>query len=381
MQKMFNTPELKTLKETVKKWIDDDIRPNYEVWEKEGIVPRSIWDRAGTQGLLCVTQDEKYGGLGLDFRFSALIYHELFKAGFASLGVGFAVHSDLVGNYISHFGDEAQKDKYLPRLISGENIGAIAMTEPGTGSDLASIKTKGELKGEKWIINGQKTFISNGIHCDLAIVVVRTDTVPNKPHLGLSLFVIEKETNGFTKGTRLKKLGLHAQDTSELIFENCEIPQINLIGNRGEAFLYLMKNLGVERLGIGIMSMGQAQGAFEQTVRYTKERNVFNKPVAAFQNTRFKLAEISTNLNVGYAFLNQCIEQYINGDDVTIPASQAKLWTSETGQKIIDECLQLHGGYGYMDEYPISRFYRDCRVQRIYGGTSEIMKEVISRAI
>jgi acyl-CoA dehydrogenase len=373
--------ELSDYQQLLKKWINDEISPHYEQWEKDGIIPREVWLKAGAQGILCSTQDEKFGGLGVDFQFPALLYQELFRAGFAALGVGLAVHSDLVANYLSHFGNEEQKMRWLPKMVSGECIGAIAMTEPGTGSDLAAIQTKAILKNGQWVINGQKTFISNGIHSDLVIVVARTDTIPEKPHAGISLFLVERNTLGFSRGQRLKKLGLHAQDTAELIFEDCTIPEANLLGKRGEGFLYLMKNLGVERLGIAVMSLAQARGAFEVTLKYIQERKAFGKSIASFQNTRFKMAEMLTELDVGEAFLQQCIQKHCKKQDITISASQAKLWASEKGQQIVDTCLQLHGGYGYMDEYVISRFFRDSRVQRIYGGTSEIMKEVISRQL
>lgn len=378
---LLDDDHLKSLHQTVQSWITTEIAPHYEKWEEAGIVPREVWKKAGDLGFLCATQTEIHGGLGVDFRYSALIYHELFRAGFAALGVGFAVHSDLVANYISHFGNEEQKQKWLPKMATGNMIGAIAMTEPGTGSDLANIQTKAELKNGQWILNGQKTFISNGINSDLVVVVARTDKIENKPHAGISLFVVENGAKGFAKGKQLKKMGLHAQDTSELIFENCAIPEGNLLGKRGEGFLYLMKNLGVERLGIAVMSQAQARGAFELTLKYINERQVFGKTVGSFQNTRFKMAEMATDLEVGYAFLKLCIEDHNQKKDITVQASKAKLWTSEKGQTIIDHCLQFHGGYGYMDEYAISRFYRDSRVQRIYGGTSEIMKEVIARGI
>lgn len=368
-----------SFKATLTKWIDQEVSPHYEEWEQEGMVPREVWLKAGELGLLCPTQVEQYGGLGVDFQFSALLYHELFRMGFAALGVGFAVHSDLVANYLSHFGNEDQKMRWLPKMATGESIGAIAMTEPGTGSDLAAIQTKAILKDDKWILNGQKTFISNGINADLVVVVARTDTIVDKPHAGISLFVVERHSPGFLRGKRLKKMGLHAQDTAELIFDNCEIPEANMLGKQGEGFKYLMKNLGTERLGIAVMSMAQARGAFELTLKYINERKAFGKTIGSFQNTRFKMAEMLTDLDVGNAFIQECIQIHCQNKDITIKASQAKLWASEKGQQIIDACLQLHGGYGYMDEYTISRFSRDGRVQRIYGGTSEIMKEVISR--
>lgn len=368
-----------SFKHILTKWIQQEVAPHYEEWEKEGIVPRDVWLKAGAQGILCPTQEEKYGGMGVDFQYSALIYHELFRMGFAALGVGFAVHSDLVANYLSHFGTEDQKMRWLPKMSSGESIGAIAMTEPGTGSDLAAIQTKAVLTDGKWILNGQKTFISNGINADLVVVVARTDTIVDKPHGGISLFVVERHSPGFSRGNRLKKMGLHAQDTAELVFENCEIPEANMLGKQGEGFKYLMKNLGTERLGIAVMSMAQARGAFELTLKYINERKAFGKTIGSFQNTRFKMAEMLTDLDVGNAFIQECIQIHCHNKDITIKASQAKLWASEKGQQIIDSCLQLHGGYGYMDEYTISRFFRDNRVQRIYGGTSEIMKEVISK--
>lgn len=376
---LLDDEHLKSLQQSVSQWIKTDISPYYESWENSGIIPRSVWAKAGSLGFLCPTQEINFGGAGVDFRYSALIYHELFRAGFAALGVGFAVHSDLVANYLSYFGNHDQKEKWLPKMAKGELIGAIAMTEPEVGSDLANIQTKAEFKNGKWTLNGQKTFISNGINSDLVIVVARTDKVENKPHLGISLFVVEAHTNGFTKGKHLKKMGLHAQDTSELIFTNCEVSEENLLGKRGEGFYYLMKNLGTERLGIAVMSLAQARGAYDLTLKYINERRVFGKSLVTFQNTKFQMAEIVTNLDVGVAFLEKCIRKYNQQVDITIDASKAKLWCSEISGKIIDSCVQFHGGYGFMDEYLISRIYRDCRVQRIYGGTSEIMKEIIAR--
>jgi len=305
----------------------------------------------------------------------------LMKAGASATAVGFAVHSDLTANYINHFGTHEQKLKWIPDMACGKKIGAIAMTEPAVGSDLANISTKAELVGDQWVLNGQKTFISNGMSADIIVVVARTEATPGKPHAGISLFVVERDTPGFSSGNCFNKLGLKAQDTCELFFENCKVPKENLLGKAGEGFVYLMKNLGIERLGIAVMCMGQALGAFETTLKYTSERKAFGRQIASFQNSKYKLAEMKMNLDVGYAYIQKCYREFLEGKDITVSASSAKLWASEMSSKLIDDCLQLHGGYGYMDEYLISRLYRDNRVQRIYGGTSEIMKEVIAKSI
>ncbi len=378
---LFEDDQILEFQDTIDKWITNSVTPNHPSWEKQGIMPRQVWCEAGELGLLCLTQEEKYGGLGLDFRYSAIIYHQLMKAGASATAVGFAVHSDLTANYINHFGTHEQKLKWIPDMACGKKIGAIAMTEPAVGSDLANISTKAELVGDQWVLNGQKTFISNGMSADIIVVVARTEATPGKPHAGISLFVVERDTPGFSSGNCFNKLGLKAQDTCELFFENCKVPKENLLGKAGEGFVYLMKNLGIERLGIAVMCMGQALGAFETTLKYTSERKAFGRQIASFQNSKYKLAEMKMNLDVGYAYIQKCYREFLEGKDITVSASSAKLWASEMSSKLIDDCLQLHGGYGYMDEYLISRLYRDNRVQRIYGGTSEIMKEVIAKSI
>lgn len=369
--------ELRAFQQTFRKWVEKEIVPHHPEWEKQGCVPRELWLKAGEQGYLCVTQGEAYGGLGLDFRYAALEMEELARV--CATGVGFSLHSDIVAPYIERYGSEEQKQRWLPKMASGEIIGAIAMSEPGTGSDLQGIQTKAVLDGDHWVLNGSKTFISNGLSCDLVIVVARTEE--GEGYQSQSLIVVEAESPGFQRGKRLEKMGLHAQDTAELHFEDCRVPKDNLLGERGAGFFYLMQQLARERLLIAIGSVAGAKAALEMTVGYVKERKAFGKPIAHFQNTRFKVAEMATEVALGEAFVDRCIQTFMQGEEDAVQASMAKWWTSEMLGRVVDEGVQLHGGYGYMMEYPIARAYLDARVQRIYGGTTEIMKEIIARAL
>lgn len=370
--------ELRAFQQTFRKWVEKEVKPFHAEWEKVGCVPRELWRKAGEQGYLCISQSEEYGGLGLDFRYAAVVMEELCYA--QASGVGFALHSDIVAPYIESFGSEEQKKRWLPGMAKGELIGAIAMSEPGTGSDLQGIQTRAVLDGDEWVINGSKTFISNGLTCDLCIVVCRTED-DAKGANAQSLIVVEKDAPGFARGRRLEKIGLHAQDTAELHFEDCRVPKENLLGERGAGFLYLMQKLAQERLIIAVGCVAGAKAALDMTTSYTKDRKAFGKPIAHFQNTRFKLAEMATEIAVGEAFVDQCVRRLAAGENIPVEASMAKYWTSEMLARVVDEGVQLHGGYGYMSEYPISKAYVDARVQRIYGGTTEIMKEIIARSL
>lgn len=363
-------------RDAVRKFCDREVAPNAGKWDKQGVLPKEFWLKAGRQGLLCPQVPEKYGGAGGDFYFNAIIDEEFAYSG-ASGVVGCSVHSDIVCGYILSFGSEEQKRTWLPKMISGEVITAIAMTEPTAGSDLQSIRTTAVRDGDDYVINGSKTFITNGQTSDLVIVVAKTD--PGKGAKGISLFLVEADREGFSRGRNLEKIGLKGQDTSELFYQDVRVPAANLLGGEGRGFVQMMQELPQERLGLAVGAAGASQKAYDITLEYVRERKVFGKPVAEFQNTRFKLAEIKTQLAVGWAFIDQCLKKHVSGELGVDQAAMAKLWLSEMQGRVLDECVQLHGGYGYMSEYLIARMYVDARVQRIYGGTSEIMKEIISR--
>ncbi|MEA1012959.1 acyl-CoA dehydrogenase family protein [Sphingosinicella sp. LY1275] len=363
-------------REQVRKFFERELTPHLESWEQAGITPRAFWNKCGDAGLLCPTVPEEYGGLGLDFGFNAVIDEELAYAGSTS---GMTLHSDIVADYIVAYGSEAQKLHWLPRMVSGETVTAIAMTEPGAGSDLQGIKTVARRDGDDYVVNGSKTYITNGQHADLTIVVAKTD--PALGAKGTSLILVEAEREGYAKGRNLDKIGFHSQDTSELFFHDVRVPATNLLGGEGQGFAYLMNQLPQERLSIACSAQGSAQRAFDEAVRFTKERKAFGKTVFDFQNTKFSLADMATRLQVGWAHLDWAIKRHIAGELTAAEASAAKLWHTELQGEICDAALQLHGGAGYMNEYLIARLWRDARVTRIFGGTSEIMKEVVSRSI
>ncbi|TAL66224.1 MAG: acyl-CoA dehydrogenase [Burkholderiaceae bacterium] len=375
------SPDHEAFRDSFHRFLDKEIAPHHEAWEEQGYVDREVWRKAGANGFLCMTLPEEYGGAGADKLYSVAQMEELARGGFT--GIGFGLHSEIVAPYILHYGTEAQKKKYLPLLASGEMVGAIAMTEPAAGSDLQGVKSTALKQPDgSYLLNGSKTFITNGWHADLVIVVAKTD--PAAGAKGTSLLLVERGMPGFEKGKRLKKLGLKAQDTSELFFDNVRVPFDNLLGgaaqeNRG--FICLMEQLPWERLQIAITAVASAQAAIDWTVAYVKERKVFGQPVAAYQNTRYALAELQTEVQVARVFVDKCCELITQGKLDTATASMAKYWCSDLQCKVMDECVQLFGGYGYMWEYPITRAYADARVQRIYGGTNEVMKEVISRAM
>ena len=364
-------------RDSVAKFFEQEAVPFHAQWEKDGHVSRELWRKAGQAGLLCAPIPEQYGGAGADFLYSAVVIEEICKRGLS--GIGFSLHSDIVAPYILHYGSEAQKQRYLPRMVSGELIGAIAMTEPGAGSDLQGVKTTAILDGDHYVINGSKTFITNGYLADLVIVVAKTD--PSAGAKGTSLFLVEAGTPGFAKGKRLEKVGMKAQDTSELFFQDVRVPKENLLGQAGMGFAYLMQELPQERLTVGLGAIANAEAALSWTLDYTRERKAFGRAVADFQNTRFKLAEMATELQIGRVFVDRCLELHLNGKLDVPTAAMLKYWGTDLQCKVLDECVQLHGGYGYMWEYPVARSWADARVQRIYAGSNEIMKEIIARSL
>ncbi|MDB5283441.1 MAG: acyl-CoA dehydrogenase [Bacteroidota bacterium] len=380
MERNIYNEEHKMFAQSLRDFIAKEVLPNNAKWEKAQMVSRESWLKFGEAGYLCMQIDEQYGGLGIkDFRYNALVTEELARTGSAGPAVGYPLHSDIVSPYIDHYGTEATKKKWLPKMISGEAIGAIAMTEPGAGSDLQAIRTTAVDKGDYYLVNGSKTFITNGYLSDIAVVAVKTD--PAKGAKGTSLLLMEAASKGFSKGKPFEKIGLHAQDTCELFFENVEVPKENLIGKEGEGFKYMMTELSQERLMVALSAIGAAEGALQKTIQYTKERNAFGKQIAEFQNTRFKLAEMATEVAIGRTFADRCLELHSDKKLDQATASMAKYWLTDLQSKVADICLQLHGGYGYIWEYDVARAWADARVQRIYAGTNEIMKELIARNV
>ena len=363
-------------RDQVRRFFERELTPNRQRWEEAGIVDRGFWTKCGEAGLLCPTVREAHGGLGLDFGYNAVIDEELAYAGSTA---GITLHSDIVADYLVHYGSDAQKARWLPRMISGETVTAIAMTEPGAGSDLQGIRTTATRDGGDYIVNGSKTYITNGQTADLIIVAVKTDAALGAR--GTSLILVEADRPGYARGRNLDKIGMHSQDTSELFFNDVRVPASNLLGAEGMGFAYLMNQLPQERLSIACSAQGAAQRAFDEALSFTRERKAFGKPVFEFQNTKFTLADMATKLQVGWAHLDWLIPRHIAGKLTAAEASAAKLWHTELQFEICDAALQLHGGAGYMNEYLIARLWRDARVTRIFGGTSEIMKEVISRSL
>jgi len=369
--------EHELFRDSVRKFLEREAAPFHGQWEKQGHIDRQLWSKAGEQGLLCSHLPEEYGGMAVDFLYSAIVIEEISRLGLT--GIGFSLHSDIVAPYILHYGSEALKQKYLPQLISGERVTAIAMTEPGAGSDLQGVKTTAVLDGDEYVINGSKTFITNGYLADLVIVVAKTD--PKAGAKGTSLFLVEAGTPGFAKGKRLEKVGMKAQDTSELFFQDVRVPKVNLLGQAGMGFAYLMQELPQERLTVAIAALSAAEAALQWTLDYTRERKAFGQAIADFQNTRFKLAEMATEIQIGRVFIDRCLELHLQGKLDVPTAAMAKYWATDLQCKVLDECVQLHGGYGFMWEYPVARAWADARVQRIYAGTNEIMKEIIARSL
>jgi acyl-CoA dehydrogenase len=370
------TPEHDQFRDSVRRFFERELIPHLTRWEEEGIIDRAFWTKAGEAGLLCPTVPEEYGGPGLDFGFNAVIDEELAYAGSTA---GITLHSDIVADYLVAYGSEEQKKHWLPRMVSGETATAIAMTEPGAGSDLQGIRTTARRDGNHYVLNGSKTYITNGQHADLVIVVAKTD--PAAGAKGVSLILVEADREGYARGRNLDKIGFHSQDTSELFFDDVRVPITNCLGEEGMGFAYLMNQLPQERLSIACAAQAAAQRAFDEAVKFTKERKAFGKTVFDFQNTKFTLADLAAKLQVGWAHLDWAIARHVAGELTAAEASAAKLWHTELQWEACDASLQLHGGAGYMNEYLIARLWRDARVTRIFGGTNEIMKEVVSRSI
>jgi len=368
--------DLNVFRDQVRKFFDKALTPNLDRWEEAGIVDREFWRACGEAGLLCPTVPEAYGGLGLDFRYNAVIDEELAYAGSSA---GITLQSDIVADYLVHYGSEEQKQKWLPGMVSGEVITAIAMTEPGAGSDLRGVRTTAKRDGNHYVVSGSKTYITNGQNADLVVVVAKTD--PDAGSKGVSLILVETDRDGFKRGRNLDKIGQSSADTSELFFEEVRVPITNCLGQEGQGLPYLMMQLPQERLNIAVSAQAGAQRAFDEGVKFTKERKAFGQTVFDFQNTRFTLAGLSAKLQAGWAHLDWAIARHLQGKLTAAEASAAKLFHTELQWEVCDAALQLHGGAGYMNEYPIARLWRDARVQRIYGGTSEIMKEVVARAL
>ena len=374
-----DSEELALFRDMVVKALEAEVRPHYEQWDEDGIVPRKLWNTLGDAGMLCVDVAEENGGCDAPFNYSVVVGAELARMGFGALATNVMVHSDIVAPYLSHLGNDEQKQQWLPKMVSGEAVGAIAMTEPGAGSDLQAMRTSAVADGDDYILNGSKTFITNGQHADMVIVAAKTD--PSAGARGISLFLVDTSLEGFSVGRNLDKIGQHCGDTSELFFSDMRIPKSALLGEEGKGFAYLMQELPRERLVIGAIGVAAARGAQDLTFSYVDERELFGQKLKQLQNTRFRIAEMETDYRINKAFVDQCIAEYERGELDAATASMAKYSATEMQCRVADGCLQLFGGYGYTTEYPISRAFTDARVQRIYGGTSEVMKEVIARSL
>ncbi|MFF8506717.1 acyl-CoA dehydrogenase family protein [Streptomyces sp. NPDC015492] len=381
MKRQLYSADHEAFRATVRTFLEKEVLPHYEQWEKDGIVSREAWRAAGRQGLLGLAVDEEYGGGGTpDFRYASVLAEEFTRAGTPGLAIG--LHNDIIGPYLTSLGTEEQKRRWLPGFCSGETITAIAMTEPGAGSDLQGIRTTAEDHGDHWILNGSKTFISNGILADLVVVVART--TPEGGAHGLSLLVVERGAEGFERGRNLDKIGQKAQDTAELFFHDVRVPKENLLGELNGAFVHLMTNLAQERMAIAVAGIAAAEHLLEITTAYVKEREAFGRPLSRLQHIRFEIAEMATECAVTRTFVDRCIVEHSDPDGAgldAVHASMAKWWATELQKRVADRCLQLHGGYGYMSEFPVARAYTDGRIQTIYGGTTEIMKEIIGRSL
>jgi acyl-CoA dehydrogenase len=364
-------------RQAFRQFVDREVVPHQARWNQAGIVDRSAWRAAGRAGFLCPWMEERWGGPGADFLCSVVIMEEMARV--YETGFALSLHSDIIVPYLHTFGSEEQKARWLPGCASGEIITAIAMTEQGTGSDLGAVATTAVKDGDGYVLNGAKTFISNGILCDLCIVVARTDPDPGKAHRGISLFAVEAETPGFVKGKKLAKMGMASQDTAELTFEDCRVPADSLLGEDGSGFIALMTKLQQERLCVAVMAQAAAEQVLKDTVRYCQERQAFGRPIARFQNTQFKLAECATKVEVGRAFIDKLVREHVAGKQLVKECSMAKLWQTEMQGEVVDTCLQFFGGYGYMLEFPVTRAFMDARVQRIFAGTNEIMKVIIAK--
>jgi alkylation response protein AidB-like acyl-CoA dehydrogenase len=377
MRDLF-TAEHEDFRKTARTFFEREVVPHHDQWEKDGIVPRDLWLKAGEAGLLCFDVAEEYGGPGVeDFRYNVILSEEQTRVG--ASGPGFSVHTDIIVPYLNRIANDEQKRRWLPGCVTGETVTAIAMTEPGAGSDLQGIRTTAVDKGDHYLLNGSKTFISNGILADLVIVVARTD--PDAGHKGISLLVVERGMEGFERGRNLDKIGLHAQDTSELSFTDVVVPKENLLGEEGQGFIYLMMNLPQERLIIAAQAVAACEGVVEMCLEYAKTREAFGKPIGKFQHNRFLIAEMATEARVARSFIDDCLRKHLDGKLDAVDASMAKWWTTELQNRMVNQGVQLHGGYGYMMEFPIARAYLDSRISTIYGGTTEIQKEIIGRSL
>ncbi|MGB8648344.1 MAG: acyl-CoA dehydrogenase family protein [Anaerolineae bacterium] len=380
MKRKLFTSDHDMFRESFRHFVEKEIVPYNDQWEKDGVVSRELWTHAGEQGFLGLDAPEEYGGAGIqDYRYGAIMQEEVMRANATSAGVGISLHNDIVLPYLLRYGNEEQKRRWLPRVCSGETVLAIAMTEPNTGSDLGAVRTSAIRHGDHYVLNGSKTFITNGILADLVVVVAKTD--PSAGHRGISLLVVERGMEGFKRGRKLDKIGLKAQDTAELFFEDVQVPVSNLLSQEGQGFKYLMSMLPRERLSVAVTAVSSCETALALTVQYCKDRTAFGQAIGSFQNSRFKLAEMATEVEVARVFIDRCIEDLNAGELTAETAAMAKWWTSELQGRVVDQCLQLHGGYGFMSEYPIARLYLDARAQRIYAGTNEIMKEIIGRSM
>ncbi|EOR06567.1 acyl-CoA dehydrogenase family protein [Acinetobacter tandoii] len=371
--------DLELFKDNFKRFMQEHIAPDYEQWERAGIMPRSVWKKLGENGFLCVDLPEQYGGYGVPTHYSLMLVEESARAGYGALSTAISCHSEIAAPYVLHIGTEQQKQYWLPKMVTGEVVGAIGMTEPGAGSDLQAIRTTAILQENHYVLNGSKTFISNGQHADLVVLAVKTD--PQARAKGVSLLLLDTHLDGFKKGTNLDKIGLHSQDTSELFFDNVKVPKDQLLGQAGQGFNYLMQELPRERTAIAATALGAIRGALDVTTQYVQERQAFGQKIGQFQNTRFVLAQAKIDELATAAFYNQNVELYMQGKLDVETAAALKSFSTDMQMKVADQLLQLFGGYGYMTEYPISRFFVDARIQRIYGGTNEIMKEIVARGM
>ena len=371
--------DLELFKDNFKRFMQEHIAPDYEQWERAGIMPRSVWNKLGENGFLCIDIPEQYGGYGVPTHYSLMLVEESARAGYGALSTAISCHSEIAAPYVLHIGTEQQKQYWLPKMVTGEVVGAIGMTEPGAGSDLQAIRTTAILQDNHYVLNGSKTFISNGQHADLVVLAVKTD--PQARAKGVSLLLLDTHLDGFKKGTNLDKIGLHSQDTSELFFDNVKVPKDQLLGQAGQGFNYLMQELPRERTAIAATALGAIRGALDVTTQYVQERQAFGQKIGQFQNTRFVLAQAKIDELATAAFYNQNVELYMQGKLDVETAAALKSFSTDMQMKVADQLLQLFGGYGYMTEYPISRFFVDARIQRIYGGTNEIMKEIVARGM
>ncbi len=379
MQHPYLTEEHEMFRRVLHRFLEKEAVPYFEEWEHNRLIPRGFWRKLGELGYLCLAVPEEYGGAAVDFSYSVVVNEELERVGSSLVGVG--LHSDIVVPYLLTYGTEEQKQQWLPGCVTGDIITAIAMTEPAAGSDLAGIRTTALRDGDEYVINGSKTFITNGIQADLILVACKTDPHSSPPHKGISLVWVERDTPGFNRGRHLNKVGQHGQDTAELFFDSCRVPTSNLLGQEGQGFRYLAEKLQQERLVVAVVAQVMAEEALHETMKYVKERAAFGQPLAKFQNTRFRLAEMATEVDVGRTYIERLVARHIAAEDVVTEVSMAKWWVTDMAKRVVDGCLQLYGGYGYMEEYPIARRYRDIPVMRIYAGTNEIMKTIIAKNI